>query len=1272
MSSIDEVIARSREPGQFQERRQFTIARGRAIQKLREFALVDPHHYMLELIQSAIANGATYIDIDCQRTSSAISYTGGYFPQNAMAQLFDFLFASEDDVEHGPLRQMALGVNALMRFKPDLIAIETGDGTLQGTTRIEIRDDDTVDVGTPEKALDGTFLRATGLSRLKLGFNSSMQRVNGHQREFTAIEKRCIVAPVPIFYNQDPIFGYTSQRIPESLFGFRRTVDFDEGDLYGSIGVARRTSQANFRLLTHGVWIESKKRSIPLPDGETADNLGGVITFEKLRKTADHGAIVEDDRYAEMWVRLQPYINQLVGISDSHGRFDVQNLDGQDLDNQQTLEILRQSERVILYRRQDLQSPTAHQRARAISQSLGYPTLSVGHTSYQDILTLAGQDSDLVRPDLDDDALVDFYTQRSADLPPRPWLTSPIELGQMGLKPLLQAIPEDRLIPSDFDQQEPSLPDWVFDHGDEYTYFRKAMHFLDVFPDDDTLPDAFQSQHLAPLGEPIRAWIYTPAGRQTNSSQTHNAEVRSRRRVVWTGEVDAVAPGQTLLVEIDDISPTLLWSHLPQSPRRSRAAMIADAIVHTHLAKVEQAADHALRAALRTDIDPGTNAARLALATLSRRLVKRIRPTDDHRRLGLSLVDPELDATVLDRPLLRSLDGQGLSINDLIALVDDCQGLLYAVRADIDADLDDLDTSRILVVDEALEDILIALVGPTAYIRVDERDLVADFEGVRCRDIAVGLRAYPDFPLLVEGVDPTDWSTERQARCLTALVEQLRDVIALPAVDANTQELRRHAWRHLQWCARHLPDHPDLKTAGSAILDLPLYATSGGETISHRTLIQALDSGHPVEMIDGRARGAGEQSFHEASQRLTDAIPDDRPLALAMNPFVLHLLGDQVCGAAEYALSQSEVDALDGASITEEALMESQTLADDQLQGVLGLPLDPPERPALLVFGSDDQPTRLHEELGHRFGIVGKLQLRPGVTHDDVEARLHLLANQILTHLLARLPVLAADDDPTHFHRALQALLDYAGHHLHLRAGADHTVRSTVDDNLAEQILHTPLIPSSSGLPLQPMAIVHDFQHQAARHLLDPEFSFEPQNLRDLPQVLQDWVDEYLHLGAIHQQRPKPPPHAPTADDDSPSTDEICLATTLQHWITRLHPAPSLHPEADLRVIVHATPFEERELAHRFCQLLGSGSERTLAINPDHWLTRWTLRSGDHSPRPLAWAILSAYAHINNMMEQVTNHHELICQQQLLDALDQGALTLLSPDSQPETSHERQ
>jgi hypothetical protein len=83
MSSIDAVIAQARRSGGFTERKRFTLARTQAIQKLRQFALADPAGYILELIQSAIANGATWIEIHRDDDTVTLGYIGGGIPEAA-------------------------------------------------------------------------------------------------------------------------------------------------------------------------------------------------------------------------------------------------------------------------------------------------------------------------------------------------------------------------------------------------------------------------------------------------------------------------------------------------------------------------------------------------------------------------------------------------------------------------------------------------------------------------------------------------------------------------------------------------------------------------------------------------------------------------------------------------------------------------------------------------------------------------------------------------------------------------------------------------------------------------------------------------------------------------------------------------------------------------------------------------------------------------------------------------------------------------------------
>ncbi len=1260
MTSIDEVIERSQKPGEFRERREFTVARGQAIKKLRQFALVDRYYCVLELIQSAVANGATYIDVQADRDSLGLSYVGGSFEETSLAQLFDFLFAAQDNVEHGPLRQLALGVNALMDFGPDEIIIETGDGTLEGTTRVIIGDDDTVQVGRPEESLDGTYLRATGLNW-------------GPHRVKQAISERCLVAPVPILYNHDPLFGYSRQRTPPSLFGFQQTVSFDEGDLYGTIGVARRRSGAVFRILTHGVWIESTHHKFTTRGGSEIANLGGVVTFDRLRKTADHSAIVQDGRYEEMWLRLQPYVNQLVSSETEAHSYDVRTLAGDKLENQELLELLRNSETMVLVPPKASHQEEYTQSARAIGESLGVPVLCVGKASLEPVQILGGRDVDFILSNLEDEREIEFYTQREAELPPRPWLTSPADLETMSLVEVVDSLrcPGGEGFPPGVKIEGPDI-------GDTPRHaVCKAAWLLGAPASAFESLKKWKTDILDPMGESVRAKIYTPEQRAPGTGK-YNVEVRAARRTVWQGHDEAIAPGQVLIIDVADLAPKRLWSR-PRGGDEPVARLICEAVVSDHLGDVEEAADRGLMAALRADVEPGSNAAQLVLASVTQRLVKRIRPVDSHRRVRFSIVDQKLDAQILDVPLCKTLSGDDVSLRGVEELMQSCHGLLYAVRVDIEADLEGLDRAKILVVDEILEDLLISLVGASAYVRIDERDELAEWNGLVCRDLAVGLREYPQFPLLVEGGDPSKLLEERRQACVQSLLEQLVAVLENESDHGQDQELRRHAWRHLQWFATHRSDFDFADDFAEFIDEMPLYGLTDERTCGLPDIAQAVEVQGHVEMLDGWAVRAGELTFDEAMARrvacedswpyVTSDHPEETPeksgeglwpFVLQMNPFVLHLLGSSVQGAAEYHLSEREAEAVSTPDVEATAMLERVVVDDDLIQGVVGLPNELVHRPMVIVFDGSKQDVVIREDIGARYGVVGKVRLRSGVESEVLDAALAEAAEDVLSHLLIKLPEMSAGGDEKSYRRALSALLDFASGQVQMIAHADMTVESEVRDRLARRVLNAPLLPGENGFPLSPMAVYREFESRASRALaLGEGLEFRPATLADkVDETVENWWAEQFRLQKIH----RPGCYTDQLEDDGDGayeSDDARLEATLGYWVNVMHPAGDAGEVPGIEVRVVCDGFVG-DLEGRFCQIVGrtSGKGPTLNINRSHKLSRWVIREGEHSQRPIAWALLAAYGHINDVLEEVTGYHEMICQRRVADALEQGKLKM--------------
>ncbi|MFC1610048.1 hypothetical protein ACFL6C_03765, partial [Myxococcota bacterium] len=432
MSEIDDVISRSRRGGGFAKRKTFTLARQRGIRKMREFALADPTYYILELIQSAVGNDATYINIEFNEENLLFSYVGGHLGRDDMAHLFDFLFASKDKLEVAHLRELALGINALLLFEPDHIVLESGDGTTSGTHRMVMRGvEDIIDIGRADEPLNGTYLYATGLKRKKL-----RQRGLACAGERMAIESRCLTAPVLITVNNEAPFGYVRMRIPR-LWGYHPTVQFDEGDLYGVIGVSAWAGPTSFRLLTHGVWVQSVEHD--LIEGAA---IGGVINFDRLRKTADHSAIVQDEVFEEMWLRVRPYAQKLVAQKPVPTLHDVSLFGGERIAPGRLRTWLRQVERVVAVTPDVRLQSEEGQRARAVAEALGVPAIQVPEAELPSLRHIGGPEGDVVQPRLSGAGELGFYRRPPAGPPAEPYLASPMEVPAASLRDLAVGVVE--------------------------------------------------------------------------------------------------------------------------------------------------------------------------------------------------------------------------------------------------------------------------------------------------------------------------------------------------------------------------------------------------------------------------------------------------------------------------------------------------------------------------------------------------------------------------------------------------------------------------------------------------------------------------------------------------------------------------------------------------------------------------------------------------------------------------------------------------------------
>jgi len=309
MSALDDLLARSRDPGKLVERHHFTLSREKAIEKQREFALRHQRQYVLEIIQGAIFAGATYLAIDARKNSILIAWVGAPPLEKAhLENLFDYLFADRSDKRIRHMVQLAVGINAILQAEPKSIRLESGDGTR--TVRLDMDASGEGDIGISEEPIDGTYLVAEWSSGL-LGALFGRWAQTEHIDVSKLIEDRCLYTPVPILLNGEAPFGFRATRNIE-IFGARDQEQFDDGNRRGVIALhSSPHAPRGFRMVVGGVWISTLNLQDLSPEP-----LVGVICDDSLRKTADHSDIVQDARYVQMLHKVQPFANKVLLRAD--------------------------------------------------------------------------------------------------------------------------------------------------------------------------------------------------------------------------------------------------------------------------------------------------------------------------------------------------------------------------------------------------------------------------------------------------------------------------------------------------------------------------------------------------------------------------------------------------------------------------------------------------------------------------------------------------------------------------------------------------------------------------------------------------------------------------------------------------------------------------------------------------------------------------------------------------------------------------------------------
>lgn len=1255
MSAIDQVIARARQ-GEvaFAERRQFKLARTRAIEKLRRFALADPYFYILEIIQAAVAGGAEYVDISCSEGDVLVSWIGGCLREDELAQLFDFLFASKERLDLAHVRSLALGVNALMLFEPQQVVIESGDGSPGGTARMVVQAGaDQVDVGRAQGQLAGTYVRATRLNRDKVAAETGRKGSDDGGLEYGTVELRCLTAPVPVVFNGHPLFGWSRQRVP-NLYGYKQVRSFDEGDLYGSIGVNPTGGEPSFQLLTHGVWVQSYQHDL-LPKHK----IGGIVCFDRLHKTVDHSGFVRDDRFEEMWVRLRPHAEALIGGKPQESAR-ITNLDGLEYSALELRAFLRERPRVVIIPPAPAGREGERQRNRgqSIALRLDADILQVDDSQVTSVRVLGERELLIWRPNLRDSGDQRFYSDPQLAPPAAPHLLPPAELEPPSLDTLI-----DELLAS-------GNWDWFLTK-----LAREGL--LDGTAKEGPEDERRKRQLRVMLGETgsFRATLYSPVD-PGRAARGLLVRVTTTGRLLGERLFATAYLGRVLEVELPSAQPAAMMLD-------KTADRVAERFAARTLPLLHEQDQRALAGLGVGTIEPDSPAARLALQVLARVSVTRLRAARPARARGGGRLTPGLSFSLLrpagsvdpfSLPLLRTVSGMALSLSELALMCDETGGLVYGTIPEVPADLDDLDPDLILALDSSTERTLIGLIGEAGYVRIDARDVLAQHEGILVRDVALGLREYPDFPLLVEGevelLDDLDSAGQDQllTALLTGLTRRMLDDAVEPGADPlEIEEHRRQAVRHLQWyvCRELARSGPEpLERRG--LLDLPLFLDLDGEIWTIRQVAAALRSPEGLLVHYAHAFGLSELGSLAAALRAGREAPEGRPGSLAVSCFVYRLLVPLGRVRLTFDFDLDDIEAARNPMTAGTAFLVEDRFSTSWGTCVLGIPATRLSEYRIQIRTRERGAVSALDELAHVYGVVGVIELRdhPDRQSKAVEelfATVDQRAAALLERLIAKLPELG--DDPHRHEAALRVLLTYAGEQLTSIADAGG-LTCEIATPLANRILGLPLFDVGAATLVSGQRMIDRFRREIERQMFDRSpltpIPWSQIIAESTPALVREWLDTHLQPSAVvmpassagaRSQEPSTNASAePSPWDTGRSQTADALAWNLAHWLAQLRPDKREHEQTRIWVNAHEVPGGG---------LLYGGDGR-VDLYMEHPLIARAMATP--SGENLAWLLLAIYAHINAASGLVSNADEARFHLIVGEALTSGRLLVLMPN----------
>ena len=248
--SLDHLLADSRAGAEKVEEGNFRLDWTRALDKVKRFQLTDPHRYVLELAQCAIAGGATRIDVETDADDVIISYDAPIHSRQELGHLFDYLFAQDRSLTAA--KQLALAINSALALEPGFIVIESGDGESGQRLRLTSHTDvalEAIEPGEPAGVPKGTRVHV----RDRMTWKILIEFFKSRTAEAKHLAEGCSLAPIPVYLDGQDVVGEFQ---PDALMRYRFRTGKGDRAIRGEVVLPNAVREsASLHILMNGVRV---------------------------------------------------------------------------------------------------------------------------------------------------------------------------------------------------------------------------------------------------------------------------------------------------------------------------------------------------------------------------------------------------------------------------------------------------------------------------------------------------------------------------------------------------------------------------------------------------------------------------------------------------------------------------------------------------------------------------------------------------------------------------------------------------------------------------------------------------------------------------------------------------------------------------------------------------------------------------------------------------------------------------------------------------------